>query len=168
MLYLFLYCVLIIKVFRGVLFRIVHITPSLKCLGSQHPVDPHHSIECINSTKYTVGTVGISDIFLLHARRSPVSPPAPGRFVLVWILSGPPRLDEGSGACLVLPQRATALCQPFPGGEPGSAVRPRRNSVCSSKQLALKTRQWVQTHIEPGPASATARFSLPHGWMVRS
>lgn len=44
-------------------FCAVHIIPSLKCLGSQHPVDPHHSIECINSTKHTVGTVGISDIF---------------------------------------------------------------------------------------------------------
>lgn len=37
--------------------------PPLTCLGSQHPVDPHHSIECINRTEYTVGTVGISDIF---------------------------------------------------------------------------------------------------------
>lgn len=60
-------------------------------------VDPHHSTEGNNSTKYTVGTVGISDIFAVCQAQLPA------------------RLDEGSGACLVLPQRATALCQPFPG-----------------------------------------------------
>ncbi|MEQ2172933.1 hypothetical protein GOODEAATRI_026431, partial [Goodea atripinnis] len=45
----------------------------------------------------------------------------------------------------------------FPMRELGCAVRPRRNSVCSGKRPALKTCQWVQTHIEARPSSNTTR-----------
>lgn len=113
--YMFLCCVLLNKVSHRLLSCTVLIIPSLTCLGSQHPVDPHRSIECINRTKYTVGTVGISDIFCSVPGAAPC-PTAQRGIVLVWFLHSPPQLDEGSGACLVLPQRATALCQPFPGG----------------------------------------------------
>lgn len=76
-------------------------------------VDPNHSIQCINRTKYTVGLVGISDIFALCQAK----PPSAQRgIVLWWCLRSSPHLDEGSRARLLLPHRATVLCQPFPGG----------------------------------------------------
>lgn len=104
---------LLMKVFHRVLFCPVHIIPSQTCLGCQLLDELHLSIECINSTMYTVGTVGISDMF--YSVPGPACcPPAPWGFVLVWLLFGSPRLGEGFGVFLVLPQRTSALCQPFP------------------------------------------------------
>ena len=75
--------------------------------------------------------------------------------------------------CLMELQR----CVSFSQGDSGSAVRPRRNSVCSRKWIALKTCEWVHTHIEPGPPRLLLTLAWPsrltrpelssfiHGWM---
>lgn len=143
------------------LFCTVLVLPSLSRLGSQQPVDPHHSTECINRTKYTVGTVGISELFC----SVPGLPAPPPRGYFASLNSAQPSsVRRGLRGLFSSASESHCVVSAFPMGESGSAVRPRRNSVCSSKRLALKTRQWVQTHIEPGPASAAARFSLPpHG-----
>lgn len=81
--------------FHSPSFCAVYITPFLTCLGSQHPVDPHHSIECINRTKYTLGTVGISDIFcsMLGADPPTSHPFASGGFC-VSLVSAQPTLGR--------------------------------------------------------------------------
>jgi hypothetical protein len=90
-----------------------------------------------------------------------------------YLVSPPPADAQGSVLfCLRQLQR----CVSFSHGDSGSAVRPRRNSVYFSKWVALKTCEWVQTHIEPAlpqPLLTLARpsrltrpelSSFVHGW----
>lgn len=74
----------------------------------------------------------------------PILVPVPCRVVFVSLVFRSARVLFSSASG---PLPCVSLSQ----GEPGSAARPRRNSVCSGKRLALKTRQWIQTHAEPGP-----------------
>ena len=108
--YMFLCCV-----FHRLLFCTVHIIPSLTCLGSQHPVDPHHSTECINRTKYTVGTVGISDIILLRARRSPL-PPCPRGYCVSLVSAQPSSARRGLRGLFSSASESHCVVSAFPRG----------------------------------------------------
>lgn len=155
--YLFSCCVFIKTVSHSLLFCTVLVMPSLTCLGSQQPVDPRHSIECINRTKYTVGTVGISELFC----SVPGAAPCQKGYFASLIPAQPSSVRRGLRGLFSSASESHCVVSAFPRGSWALPCGHAEILCALANGLLWKPVNGFRHTLSQGPPRPLLGFSLP-------
>lgn len=138
---------------------------SSSCLGSNHP---HHSTECTNRTKYTVGTVGISDIFCSVPGSAPPCPLCPWGYCVSLISAQPSSARRGLQGLFSSASKSHCVVSAFPRGSRALPCDHAEILYALANGLLWKLVNAFRHTLSQGPPQLLLGLASPHGWMGRS